>query len=253
MSTSGATSSARGATSASAASSGRSSSSPARSQVDYVFRAFQLDPTASPGKSQPVVEAYAKKFGGPERAQVMIDRVTSIAADEGLEFRLDRALRANTLLAHRLLWLAEQPGLAGAAGGCSRSACCRRTSTTGSTSAIPTCSPTAPPKLGFDRDAVRRTSSTRTPGLREVRADIEQAIEFGITGGARRSWSTAVVDPGCSGHRHVRQRASGSCRTASSSRRRRCAKTTSAMSDRRLVFLHGFTQTHHHWHACAQL
>jgi 2-succinyl-6-hydroxy-2,4-cyclohexadiene-1-carboxylate synthase len=23
------------------------------------------------------------------------------------------------------------------------------------------------------------------------------------------------------------------------------------MSDRRLVFLHGFTQTHHHWHACA--
>jgi 2-succinyl-6-hydroxy-2,4-cyclohexadiene-1-carboxylate synthase len=25
------------------------------------------------------------------------------------------------------------------------------------------------------------------------------------------------------------------------------------MSERRLVFLHGFTQTHHHWHACAQL
>src|SRR3954454_6751869 len=78
-------------------------------EVDYQFRAFQLDPTASPGKSQPVVEAYAKKFGGPERARGIIDRVTSIAADEGLEFRLDRALRANTLLAHRLLWLAEQP------------------------------------------------------------------------------------------------------------------------------------------------
>ena len=25
------------------------------------------------------------------------------------------------------------------------------------------------------------------------------------------------------------------------------------MSERRLVFLHGFTQTHHHWHPCAQL
>lgn len=25
------------------------------------------------------------------------------------------------------------------------------------------------------------------------------------------------------------------------------------MSERRLVFLHGFTQTHHHWHACARL
>src|SRR4051794_8658650 len=79
-------------------------------QVEYNFRAFQLDPTASPGTSQPVVEAYAKKFGGPDRAREVIDRVTSIAAAEGLEFRLDRALRANTLLAHRLLWLAEQPG-----------------------------------------------------------------------------------------------------------------------------------------------
>ena len=25
------------------------------------------------------------------------------------------------------------------------------------------------------------------------------------------------------------------------------------MSDRRLIFLHGFTQTHHHWHTCASL
>ena len=25
------------------------------------------------------------------------------------------------------------------------------------------------------------------------------------------------------------------------------------MSDRRLIFLHGFTQTHHHWHVCARL
>lgn len=25
------------------------------------------------------------------------------------------------------------------------------------------------------------------------------------------------------------------------------------MSDRRLIFLHGFTQTHHHWHTCARL
>ena len=69
------------------------------------------------GKSQPVAEAYAKKFGGPDRAREIIERVTSVAAEEGLEFRLDRALRANTLLAHRLLWLAERPGLTGGAAG----------------------------------------------------------------------------------------------------------------------------------------
>lgn len=78
--------------------------------LQVVFRPYQLDPTAAPGQSMPVIEAYAKKFGGHERAQQMIDNVTSIAAAEGLEFRMDRALRANTLLAHRLLWLAEATG-----------------------------------------------------------------------------------------------------------------------------------------------
>jgi predicted DsbA family dithiol-disulfide isomerase len=78
--------------------------------VQFVFRPYQLDPTASPGKSQPVIEAYAKKFGGPERAREIIDHVTAVAAENGIQFRMDRALRANTLLAHRLLWLAEATG-----------------------------------------------------------------------------------------------------------------------------------------------
>ena len=77
------------------------------SSVDVVFRAYQLDPTAQPGRSQPVVEAYAKKFGGPERAEEILRHVTSVAAGDGIEFHMDRALRANTLLAHRLLWFAE--------------------------------------------------------------------------------------------------------------------------------------------------
>ena len=78
-------------------------------QLDVVYRPFQLDPTASPGRSQPVFDAYARKFGGPDQARAIIDRVTEAAAGDGLDFRMDRALRANTLLAHRLLWLAEQP------------------------------------------------------------------------------------------------------------------------------------------------
>jgi predicted DsbA family dithiol-disulfide isomerase len=78
--------------------------------LDVVYRPYQLDPTASPGKSQPVFEAYAKKFGGPEQAKAIIGRVTEAAAGDGLDFRMDLARRANTLLAHRLIWLAEQPG-----------------------------------------------------------------------------------------------------------------------------------------------
>jgi predicted DsbA family dithiol-disulfide isomerase len=83
-----------------------------RDEVDLqvVFRPYQLDPTARPGTAQPVVEAYEKKFGGPERAAQIIEHVSNVAAAEGLEFRMDRALRANTLLAHRLLFLAEGSG-----------------------------------------------------------------------------------------------------------------------------------------------
>jgi len=76
---------------------------------DVSYHPYQLDPTASPGSAEPVVEAYAKKFGGPERAAAIIANVSTTAAAVGLEFHMDRALRANTLLAHRLIWLAGQP------------------------------------------------------------------------------------------------------------------------------------------------
>ena len=76
---------------------------------DVTYRPFQLDPTAAPGAAQPVMETYAKKFGGPEQAAQILETVTERAAEAGIEFHMDRALRANTLLAHRLLWLAVQP------------------------------------------------------------------------------------------------------------------------------------------------
>jgi predicted DsbA family dithiol-disulfide isomerase len=78
--------------------------------IDVVYRPYQLDPTAPPGTAVPVAEAYARKFGGPERAAAMIDHVTNVAAEVGLAFRLDRALRANTRDAHRLLWYAHERG-----------------------------------------------------------------------------------------------------------------------------------------------
>lgn len=76
---------------------------------DVTFKPYQLDPTAPPGVAGPVFDAYAKKFGGPEEAERIIDHVTTTAAGDGLEFRMQDAQRANTLLAHRLIWWADQP------------------------------------------------------------------------------------------------------------------------------------------------
>ena len=71
--------------------------------IDVVFRAFQLDPTAPAGYATPVVDSYAKKFGGRERAEQILDHVTKVAAADGIEFNMDIALRANTIDCHRAL------------------------------------------------------------------------------------------------------------------------------------------------------
>jgi predicted DsbA family dithiol-disulfide isomerase len=78
--------------------------------IDVVYRPFQLDPSA-PSMPSPVIDTYAKKFGGVERATAIIDNVTAVAANEGLTFHLDIAQRANTMTAHRLLWFAETKGV----------------------------------------------------------------------------------------------------------------------------------------------
>ena len=147
--------------------------------VEFVYHAFQLDPTASPGKSQPVADAYARKFGGPERAKAMIERVTSIAADEGLEFRLDRALRANTLLAHRLLWLTEQPG-SPSAQAAMKERLLRAYFHDGLDIGDPDVLAGCAAELGFDRDTVGAFLDS-SAGTAEVRDDLEQAAELGIT------------------------------------------------------------------------
>lgn len=79
--------------------------------VDFevAFKPHQLDPKAAPGVSGPVAEAYAKKFGGPEKAAQILEHLTTTAAGDGLEFRMDIAQRANTMLAHRLIWRAALP------------------------------------------------------------------------------------------------------------------------------------------------
>lgn len=74
------------------------------------YRAFMLDPSA-PESPESVLKIYERKFGGSVAARSMIDRVTAEAEGEGLVFNLDRAQRANTLSAHRLLVLAREHGV----------------------------------------------------------------------------------------------------------------------------------------------
>jgi len=76
--------------------------------LEVEFKPFQLDPTASFDTATPITEAYARKFGSEIRAAEILAHVTEIAAKDNIEFRMDRALRANTMLAHRMSYIAAR-------------------------------------------------------------------------------------------------------------------------------------------------
>jgi predicted DsbA family dithiol-disulfide isomerase len=78
---------------------------PRRAEVEVVFKPYQLDPSA-PTIAAPLMDRLRRKFGA--QAPAMMQRVTDTAHAEGIEMQFDRALAANTLTAHRLLWLAER-------------------------------------------------------------------------------------------------------------------------------------------------
>jgi len=75
--------------------------------IEISFGPYQLDPTAPEGEAKPVIEAYAAKFGGLEKARMILERVTEAAHQAGLDMNMNIAKRANTQLAHRLLLVAE--------------------------------------------------------------------------------------------------------------------------------------------------
>ena len=78
---------------------------PRRSEVEVIYKPYQLDP-AAPARAAPVLERLQRKFGA--QAGSMMQRVTDAARGEGIEMNFDRARAANTLAAHRLLWLAAR-------------------------------------------------------------------------------------------------------------------------------------------------
>lgn len=78
---------------------------PGAGDVEVVFRPYQLDP-AAPEEPRPHREVLAAIFG--PQAAAMDARLAELGAAEGTVFAFDRVIENNSLLAHRLLWLAER-------------------------------------------------------------------------------------------------------------------------------------------------
>jgi len=82
--------------------------------VQVVWHSFELDPEAPATTSVPPAERLAAKYGmSLAQAHEANERVSALAAEEGLEYHLDEARSGNTFDAHRLLHLAADRGLQG--------------------------------------------------------------------------------------------------------------------------------------------
>ena len=213
----------------------------------------------------PVVEAYARKFGGPERAAAIIDKITAVAAEDGIEFHLDRALRANTLDAHRLLWFAARHGRCTRRR--SRSGCWRRTSPTGSTSATTEVLADCAADVGHRRATPCSRFLDSDDGRAEVARRARRAPPSSASPPCRRTCSTATwavpgaQDPDTFASRPAppRRRRAGRlsrlagepcadgawrCLTGTAVDPDRAARSATASAS---AFCHGFTQTSASW------
>src|SRR5690348_14298029 len=85
---------------------------PGRETVEVRYRSFELDPGRPQTTEESLEAMLAGKYGvSLDQARGMNDRVTRLAADEGIAFRLDLARPGNTFDAHRLSHLAREQGL----------------------------------------------------------------------------------------------------------------------------------------------
>lgn len=78
-------------------------------KVEIKHRAFRLDPLAH--GIRPTLTVLGEKYaGGTAQVLAMIDRVSKVASEAGLQFRLAETETGNTLDAHRLLLWAQSEG-----------------------------------------------------------------------------------------------------------------------------------------------
>ena len=148
-------------------------------EITVSYRAYQLDPRAPAQATTSAMDGYARKFGGPESAQRIVDHLTSVAQADGLELRLDRAQRANTLLAHRALWMAEQHPAADQAH--LKQLLLNAYFVNGENVGDPDVVARLAGEAGLDAEDVRRRLDG-DDGRVEVAEQLSQAVDLGITG-----------------------------------------------------------------------
>lgn len=79
-------------------------------QYELQWRPFFLNPDTPP-EGEPYLPFLVQKFGGQERVEAIWQRIREVGASLGIDYQFEKIqIRANTLLAHRLIHWAQQRG-----------------------------------------------------------------------------------------------------------------------------------------------
>ncbi|MEX2529936.1 MAG: DsbA family oxidoreductase [Gemmatimonadota bacterium] len=149
--------------------------------VRVTWRSFELDPSAPREPDPDLAGALARKYGmGPDEARGMLDQMTRVAADEGLDFDFANAKGGNTLDAHRLIHFARGAG-GNEAASAMKERLLRAYFLEGRPIADRTTLAELASELGHDREDVQHLLESEEL-VQEVRSDEQRARELGIRG-----------------------------------------------------------------------
>lgn len=79
--------------------------------VTFEYHSFQLDPTAPAKYDGSIYEYFAESKGmSPQQAENMLQQVTNMANDAGLDYHYENVQHSNTVKPHRLFQYAKNQG-----------------------------------------------------------------------------------------------------------------------------------------------
>ncbi|WP_354148305.1 DsbA family oxidoreductase [Arthrobacter sp. 754] len=151
---------------------------PHRDSVDVTWRSYQLDPTLPEHYDGTELDYLSIRKGmAPQQVSQMFEHVTEQAKREGLDYRFDKVVVANSFTAHRLIHLAAAHGKQDEAKERLLSDHFEQGQDIGSTEYLTALGS----ELGIDADEVAALFAT-DKYADDVRADFAEARALGISG-----------------------------------------------------------------------
>ncbi|GHO83712.1 DsbA family oxidoreductase [Dictyobacter formicarum] len=149
-----------------------------KDQVEVIWRSYQLDPSAPRTSDTKMTDVLAQKYGvSVQQAAAMNERVSTLAAEVGLDYHMDDIRHSNTFDAHRLIHLAASHNVQDAAKERLLKAYFTEGASIGDTETLVKLAS----EVGIDAEEARSVLAGNAY-TDDVKADIERARMFGIEG-----------------------------------------------------------------------